>query len=409
MMAEKIRNNDMIIGIRLLLTLFLLKGSLALANDGSIPFGDSVIQQIEAAQKKTSANHKPCGSVDLYGNELKCESSGPEAELEFFKKNKIVKLEFPNFDSVPAELKGFVSPTIVNDLKRKYEKITIFAILSNDNRQLLGLATKEDASFGNDQGNTHGLQLGLKGTSSSGESFTIAFDSTLYTEIKPGSGKVGPQGEKTFQQNFLNQNTLKAVIDNLDSDNTQIWQVGVGFVQITPTNRMGVFEASRQQQLFHNTIVDQMNPHLVSKYKNLHNGDKDKYGAFVEVFKGLQQQLQLGSRCYLTARTMAGLRISTLPKDSFVQIGGSSTVGFKLNDDGSQIKASVAGNIQAHQNGRQKNTQANLEYVTSSGTTYGFSRSNFSGSVQPANKYDKPNASTGKYDPIIRLYYSTGF
>ncbi len=384
-------------------------GIQAFATEDSIPFGEALIQQISEAQRKSSANHKACGNVDLYGNEVKCESSSPQSEQEFFKKNKIVKLEFPNYESVPNDLKGFVSPSIANDLKRRYEKITLFAILSNDNRQLLGLATKENSTFGDDVGNTHGLQIGLKGTSRSGESFTLAFDSTLYSQIKAGSGKVGPQGEKIFQQNFLNQNTLKAVIDNLDSESSQIWQVGVGFVQITPTNRMGIFEASKQQQLFHNTIVDRVNPHLVSKYQNLNNGDKDKYGAFVEVFKGLQQQLQIGSRCYLSARTMAGLRISTLPKDSFVQIGGSSTVGFKLTEEGSMLKASVSGNVQAHANGRQKNTQGNLEYITSKGTTLGFSRSQTSGAVRPANKYDTPNRSTGNYDPIIRLYYSTEF
>jgi hypothetical protein len=375
-------------------------------NEQPIPFGSAVVDLIGRSNATLSREQRfSCDSIDLYGNEIKC----PESSDDFFKNKKIVKLTYPNYAAVPEDLKPFLSEGFKKPSGPDFESVSFFAILSNDNRQLLGLATKENRAYGDDEGYTHGLEMGVSGLTQNKDKYSLAYQSNLYAHQLHGKAQVGERGEKTFQQQYLNQNVLKAVVDNFESGQAEIWSVGVGFVQTTSSNKMGILEASKQQQLFHNTIVDRLDPHLVPKYQNFTKKQKDEYSGFIEVFKGLQQSLQFGGNCYLTARGLAGLKISTIGKDSFARIGGSTTVGLKIPETDVQLKASLSGQSQWHREGVERSRTSSLELETGGGSRLGVSRTDTSGVMQRANSFDKPNVVTGKPDPIIRLFYSTQF
>jgi len=270
--------------------------------------------------------------------------------------NKI-KLNFKSKSDLEKALSAFVAGSVFD---RSKEDWNFFFRLPNDNKGY-GLFDKLFDDFGNDQGNTHGIELSISKGINDSYHLTMEYKSQLYTQRQPKGIKVKfekapvpgsrvpieelekevlayvQNSDGTFDQRFLEENIAKIIIDNKDSEDATYYKVGVGWQQINE-EKLGniLFSTAKQQKEWHDLLGS-----MAPQYRYL-GGHGVENGAIAEVAIGSENELFRGEDTRITSNIELGISGSTITSTAnYVEARGSISFDYQNSKDSMAYRLGV--------------------------------------------------------------------
>lgn len=221
-----------------------------------------------------------------------------------------------------AELKEALAKFVPGAILDRPEKGIQFSIdLPNDNNGFGLFDYFFKKKSGDDMGYTHGMDVKIgKKLDGSGYFVTMEYSTKLYTERIPGVANFYDSKNKVYvvPQNFLEENVLKVVVDNMKENKAFYMKAGVGIQNLNQKNPRGaLISAARQQQSWHKYWSKKL-PNRIKMYDSRGVG-KDRYGVILDFDIGKKKTIYQDKRKRIQYNTSVGITGSTFSGASSVR------------------------------------------------------------------------------------------
>ncbi len=248
----------------------------------------------------------------------------------------ILKIDY-EANEIPAEIKAALPEQFVKDTQGKKTSCVYRFKLSNDNQQMVGRIAEgsrlNQNLYGDDAGRTHGLDVGVSCASADGISSAFTYSTELYSDPNKYSEQKLSDGNYKMKQKFTSENIFAILQDNINQGKVTYWKRGVGFINLSEKKKWGLLQSTGQQEWWHG-IVNKVKPGTAMQY-DYEEGSKDKWGAFVTLAIGLQENRKLGDRCTLKLNADVGGRLSTLNGTSTLNLNLQAEVAYQISGNAS--------------------------------------------------------------------------
>lgn len=319
----------------------------------------------------------------------------------------IVKNDYKKGE-LPPEIQAGLSESFNKDAQKKNVSCVFRFKTTNDNRQLLGCKypTSEETreKCGDDYYRTHSVNVGVNCSTDDGLTTSFSYGTELYSDPVMGSAYRDVRGVTHMKQKFTSENIFGVLQDNINKGEVTYWKRGVGFINLSEKKKWGLGQSTGQQEWFHN-MINKNNPGMAYDY-TYEEGSKDKWGPFVTLSIGLQENRKIGDSCKVTASADVGGRLSTL-KDS-------STLNLNLNG---KISYAVSQNGAIYMRAESETVARRSSVVSEQSLAVGYERKSggfleIGVTKQGGNRKDvpdRPNILSGKNDLMVFLRAGYGF
>jgi len=316
----------------------------------------------------------------------------------------IVKIDY-DVDKIPTLIKEQLPDTFLKDVFGKKVSCVYRFKMQNDNQQMLGRKAEQglqNNKYGDDFGRTHGVDVGVSCASADGLSTAFTYSTDLYSNPDRKSAYRMDSGNVHMKQKFTSENIFALVQDNINQGNATYWKRGVGFINLSDKKKWGLLQSTGQQQWFHD-VVNSVNRGTAYEYEYV-NGEKDKWGGFVTLAIGLQENRKLGDRCQLALSADVGGRLSTLSGTSSFNANAYAKLSYQLTGNGSiYLRAQSAYTYQNGSSVTENTLAAGYERRSGSYVEMGVTAQK----GRRSNVPDLPNFYTGKND--LQIFATIGY
>lgn len=296
----------------------------------------------------------------------------------------IVKIDY-DADKIPEKLKPHLPVHFVNDVRGKKVSCVYRFKIQNDNQLGRGvnLEGPERSRYGDDYGNTHGMDTSVSCASEDGVSNAFIYSTTLFSNPDASTLVQLPNGNASLKQTFTSENVFEWIQDDINQGKATYWKVGAGFINHSGQKKWGLLQSTGQQQWFH-SIVNSIRPGTVYEYDYVDSG-KDRWGAFVTLAIGLQENRKLGDRCQLNLSADVGTRLSTLKGTTSVNANAQMRLDYQVTDE-SKIYLKLQSSLNRQNAATIKQDTAALGYEHRKGLT-----AEVGATAQKGNRTDVPD------------------
>lgn len=240
-------------------------------------------------------------------------------------------------NQIPTLIKENLPEQFVKDSRDKKVSCVYRVKLSNDNQQMVGRSAEKKSiknnTYGDDFGRTHGLDVGVSCASSDGVSNAFAYSTELYSDADRLSAQRLASGNVSMKQKFTSENIFSLLQDNINQGKVTYWKRGIGFINLSEKKKWGFLQSTGQQEWFHG-VVNRVSKGSAYEYE-YEEGSKDKWGGFVMLAVGLQENRKLGDRCTLKLSADVGARLSTLKGTSTLNLNLQAEMAYQVTDKAS--------------------------------------------------------------------------
>ncbi|MBN2880768.1 hypothetical protein JXM83_01830 [Candidatus Woesearchaeota archaeon] len=266
----------------------------------------------------------------------------PDYGIEYVIPDKELRELRPSFvDFIPAQ--NLLRP-----------KIGLELILLNDNRILTNDCFFHFLkNYGDDFGFTHGFDF----------KFLLDLPENLYLTVSGGSNlysrflNLGPT-ELSRYQLFVNENFIKATLDNNDSNKFLTDSFDLGFHVFQSINPDSLFSASSQQINWHEFLNDSNISQIDVPIDVIQ--DYFKSGFFVGYHKNFNYPVFLSSDFLMKLFVSAGGIVSSIEGASFFDFGFSISLGYQKSSDSFGFLITGSASLQLNDAGQGGLLEANL-------------------------------------------------
>lgn len=241
-------------------------------------------------------------------------------------KAPIAKVEF-DAGQIPPLIKSALPEQFIEDTKNKKVSCMFRFKLLNDNIR------KQDLKKGDDVGLTHKMDVGVSCASEDGISTAFTYSTALFTKTDESTRKQNDKGVWSVKTKFNAENIFEILQDNINQGKVTYWKRGVGFINITDQKKWGLLQATGQQEWYHH-MINNLDKEGTIQYQ-LEDGSKNKWGAFVVLAIGLQENRQFGDSCSIEYNADIGTRLSTLSGTSTLNLNLQAKASYHISEGSS--------------------------------------------------------------------------
>lgn len=309
---------------------------------------------------------------------------------------------------IPPEIQDGLSESFNKDAQKKNVSCVFRFKTTNDNRQLLGCKypTIEETreKCGDDFYRTHSVSVGVNCSTEDGITTSFSYGTELYSNPVGGSEYTDLKGITHIKTKFTSENIFALLQDNINKGEVTYWKRGVGFINLSQKKKWGLAQSTGQQEWFHD-MINKNDPGRAYDYTYL-EGSKDKWGPFITLAIGLQENRQLGDKCKLSISADIGGRLSTIKDSDTLNLNLNAKVSYQVSTNGAiYLRAESATEMRP----RSTVTEQSLAvgYERKSGTSFEVGITNQVGNRKDVP--DRPNFMSGKNDKMVFARIMYGF
>ncbi len=323
----------------------------------------------------------------------------------------ITKVEFKS-GKIPLELQKNLPPEFIREAQNKNVSCVIRLKMINDNRGALGCKDRstgitnndKNAECGDDFGLTHGMSVGVGCQTADGISNTYSYSTDLYSNPNLKSEKIDHDGTTHLNQKFTSENIFSWMQDNINQGNATYWKRGVGFINLSEKKKWGFGQSTGQQEWFH-YMINRVAVGQAYDY-TYEEGSKDRWGAFVALNVGLQENRTFGDRCKLSMSVDVGGRLATVKDSNTLNLNADAKFSAQLSENGAVYLRAQSETVVRPGSTVSNHTIA-AGYERTSGTQIEMGITKQNGNRKDV--WDKPNIYSKVNDLIVSLKVSYGF
>lgn len=309
---------------------------------------------------------------------------------------------------IPPQIEASLPAAFRLEAKKKNVSCVFRFKSTNDNINLLGCKDKDRIQrakkCGDDFGYTHGLSTAISCATEDGISTTFSYSTDLYSSPDLDSMKMDADGTNHLKQKFTSENIFGILQDSINQNKVTYWKRGIGFINLSEKNKWGLMQSTGQQEWFHH-VINKISPSEAYDYTYV-EGSKDKWGPFVTLSIGLQENRRIGDKCKLSLSADVGGRLSTIKESNTLNLNLNGKFSYELSQNGS-----------IYLRGQSETVVRPSSTVTQQSLAVGYERKSgtfFEAGVtkQKGNRTDvadTPNAYVNKNDLLVYMRVGYGF
>lgn len=326
----------------------------------------------------STPSHLEFNPLDQKGCFSKKNEQQSDAKLNSSK----IELTFKSEEDLKKALSKFVPGRVFD---RPTDGWQLVINLPNDNKGL-GLFDALFDDYGNDEGNTHGLQLSMSKGLDNEYHVTFEYQTNLYTQ-RTGTGTSSSDGTYYYDQLFLEDNLAKLLIDNQDKVQAKYFKAGLGWHQLNEEKLGNALLSSAKQQKDWHDLLGRDN---AARY-NYIGGNGTRQGLYLEGAVGRDDELLRGKKHRVISNIEAGAATSGAESTAnHIYSNATITLDYQRNPDSFAYRVGASGSIKKYWKSSPDEVRTRI--------TFEMGKKSYSCGTSLVKNWNKRGAAYVKYD-----------